>query len=297
MKVSVIVPTYNAEGFIALCLDALITQNFTPFEIIVVDNGSHDKTCEIIKRYSTVRLLYQNDIQSSYAARNIGITQAKGDILAFTDADCIPEKDWLENAINHFKEKNIDMLGGKIEFMYSSPPTGAEILDSLLNMQNKENVLKKNSSVTANFFIKGGIFNLLGGFPEVISGGDIRFSRKATLKGYKLFYAENVIVKHPARKLGELLSKSWRTGSGTILARDYKNKINTLLNLLMIFILFLIVPPNPLKWKKKASIVTGSNNLILISIVSSHYLVRLTSSASSITTYLIHTHNRFLQSK
>ena len=91
--VSVIVPVKNGEKTIGILLAALLKQNYPQdkMQVIIVDNGSQDNTIEIIKKYPVI-LEYENEKDSSYAARNKGLAAAQGEIIAFTDADCIPDK-------------------------------------------------------------------------------------------------------------------------------------------------------------------------------------------------------------
>jgi glycosyltransferase involved in cell wall biosynthesis len=94
---SVIVPVWNGEARIGQCIEALKNQTLRAdlFEIIVIDNGSTDSTVSVVARHSDVILL-QEPQPGSYAARNAGLTRARGEYVAFTDSDCTPQKDWLE---------------------------------------------------------------------------------------------------------------------------------------------------------------------------------------------------------
>jgi glycosyltransferase involved in cell wall biosynthesis len=89
MFVSVIVPMYNAERYLAVCLDGLVSQDYpsSDYEILLVDNQSTDRSVEIGRRYQRVTLLSE-PAPGAYLARNLGIKAARGEILAFTDPDC-----------------------------------------------------------------------------------------------------------------------------------------------------------------------------------------------------------------
>lgn len=93
LKVSVVIPVYNEEKVIAQCIKSLLNQTYQDQEIILVDDGSSDKTVEIIKSFP-VRLLQQNH-QGPGAARNLGASQAKGKILVFVDADMTFDKRFI----------------------------------------------------------------------------------------------------------------------------------------------------------------------------------------------------------
>ncbi|NUM34005.1 MAG: glycosyltransferase family 2 protein [Candidatus Brocadiae bacterium] len=92
--VSVIVPVYNREKYLSLALDSILSQTYSPIELIVVDDGSTDQSAKIAKSYQQVHYIYQNN-QGPAGARNTGIAQAKGHYLAFLDSDDL----WNENKI------------------------------------------------------------------------------------------------------------------------------------------------------------------------------------------------------
>lgn len=98
MKASVIIPVYNEEGSIRPCLDSLLTQSLKDFEIIVVDDGSTDETLDTVKRFEAVKVFTQGH-RGAGAARNLGASKARGEILVFVDADMTFAKDFLKNLI------------------------------------------------------------------------------------------------------------------------------------------------------------------------------------------------------
>src|SRR3954453_7495998 len=98
-EVSVVVPAYNAAATIAPALEGLLAQDLqAPYEVIVVDDGSDDGTGAIVKGTSGVRLARQPN-QGPAEARNHGARLAKGQVLAFTDSDCVPRPDWLRHGV------------------------------------------------------------------------------------------------------------------------------------------------------------------------------------------------------
>jgi glycosyltransferase involved in cell wall biosynthesis len=121
VKISVVLPVYNAETYIEDCIRALLSQNYPvdQYEIIMVDNNSKDRSPEIIKRYPDIKYLKRSK-QGSYAARNTGILQAKGEIIAFTDADCEPSVDWLKNIEHAFRHPEISVILGRNYFVSDS---------------------------------------------------------------------------------------------------------------------------------------------------------------------------------
>lgn len=106
VRVSVIVPAFEAAHLIRECLRALDAQTLPPadFEVIVVDDGSADGTAEVAARYAEdararIRVVRLPENRGPAAARNAGIEVAAGQVLGFTDADCIPAPDWLEQGL------------------------------------------------------------------------------------------------------------------------------------------------------------------------------------------------------
>lgn len=223
--VSVISPVYNGVEYIDDLINSINNQNYPKelLEIIIVDNKSTDNTKEIVKKYP-VKLLEENEVRGSYAARNKGIKNANGDILAFIDSDCIASPQWIKEGIKAFAQ-DADLVGGKVEFYFSDKKTTAEMYDSITNMQIQYNIKERNVAKTANLFVKASLFDEIGLFPHhAISGGDVWWTAMATKAGYKLVYEPNAVVKHPARKLKELLKKQYRVGHGKIKAINAESR-------------------------------------------------------------------------
>jgi glycosyltransferase involved in cell wall biosynthesis len=214
--VSVIIPVKNGAKTIDKLLMALQKQDYPEEskEVIVVDNGSRDDTVGIVRKYPWALLEYETGIASSYAARNKGISAARGDILAFTDADCIPETDWIKNGVRNLLQTGADMIGGRIEFVFSRRRSTAEIFDSLNSLRNDSFIQNKMGAVTANLFVKKCVFEQMGLFPEVRSGGDINWTGRAMNQGFLLVYSSTALVRHPSRDLKGVLRKSWFCGTG-----------------------------------------------------------------------------------
>lgn len=192
---SIIIPVFN-DRKIASCLKSLNNNDVTDCEVICVDNNSTDP--EIKKIISQYKVKYIKETRpGSYTARNTGARNAQGDILVFLDSDCEPSADWLKNIKEAF-QNNIDGLMGKIigknknkiaefEQKFYEAVTGKFL--------NQEKYLKRID--TRNFAIKKEIFNKLKGFNEALQyGGDMEFGARAYQAGYKISYAESVIVSH-----------------------------------------------------------------------------------------------------
>ncbi|VXD24263.1 glycosyltransferase family 2 protein [Planktothrix paucivesiculata] len=134
--VSVIIPVYNCEKYLAEAIESVLAQTYQPLEIIVVDDGSTDGSAEIAKRFgTTVQYCFQAN-SGTAAARNRGIELAKGDFFAFLDADDFWVEDKLTNQMAAFTNNpNLDVVYGQVQQFIS--PDLAENLKAKLQVSPK----------------------------------------------------------------------------------------------------------------------------------------------------------------
>ncbi|MBI5873233.1 MAG: glycosyltransferase family 2 protein [Candidatus Omnitrophica bacterium] len=112
MKISVIVVTYNNRMIITQCIDSVLAQQYRDIEVIIVDNGSSDRTSDIIKeRYPQVRLICNESNEGAAKARNLGVRSALGDWVLTLDADTVLDKDFLSNFVRAIEIKKGDRIG------------------------------------------------------------------------------------------------------------------------------------------------------------------------------------------
>ncbi|MEG4324353.1 glycosyltransferase [Microcoleus sp. herbarium5] len=218
-QVSVVVPVYNGEMDLPELIECLRSQTYPPqsVEYLLVDNNSRDRTSTIIQTAAkldqiTIRHLTENQIQSSYAARNQGIRSSTGEIIAFTDADCRPESDWLENLVKPFVDLEVGISAGEILAL-----PGKTILEQ---HADRENTLSQKHTLahpfcaygqTANLAVRRLVLQQIGLFrPYLTSGGDAdlcwRILRETS---YKMYFAENAIVRHRHRSTIKQLQSQW----------------------------------------------------------------------------------------
>ncbi|MGB9877263.1 MAG: glycosyltransferase family 2 protein [bacterium] len=117
--VSVVIPAYNEERYIGNVLDSLLRQEFQDFEVIVVDNASEDMTGEIARRFGA-RVIFE-PIRRVGAARQRGCLEAKGEIIAMTDADTILPSNWLSRIVEEFRKDEELVAFGGLYTLYSGP--------------------------------------------------------------------------------------------------------------------------------------------------------------------------------
>ncbi len=212
--VTVIVPVFNAEEWLEEVLNSLCNQSYSKerTEIIVVDDGSSDNSRDIIRRYP-VQLLRGKGSRNPYVARNLGLKSAKGEVIAFTDANKIPCERWIENGVESLLSQKADLVGGHIRFRVDERSGAAEIYDSITFNNNKMLTEREQAAVTGNLFVKRDLFKVLDKFPERMrSGMDVWWTRRAAELGFNLHFSEKAVVYCIPRKLKGVLRKSVRVG-------------------------------------------------------------------------------------
>ena len=224
-RVSVIVPVYNGESGIGLLLDALEAQDFPrdSFEILIVDNGSSDRTMAVVADYALahptlpLRLLTEHERRGSYAARNTGVASAQGSILAFTDGDCRPVPGWLSAGVAALDSSGAEQVGGAIEFLFAAAkPNAWEHLDSLIFLRQEQYVREYGWSATANLFTRADALAKVGGFRDDLqSGGDAEFGLRMKAAGFRIVYSAEAAIRHEARNSHhEVTTKARRIAAG-----------------------------------------------------------------------------------
>lgn len=209
--ISVIIPTYKDWTRLKLCLEALTKQTYpaNQFEVIVVNNDP-EETCPYELPAPNMKKIIEIK-PGSYAARNAGISIAKGDILAFTDSDCIPDEGWLEQGITWLIYSTYDRVAGAVKiFPSDNNPKYINKYESIFAIR-QDIYSKDKKAVTANLFVKRDLFNSIGLFDDsVFSGSDMKWNEKATLAGFSLIYVPESFVLHPARSKGQIIAKTKR---------------------------------------------------------------------------------------
>lgn len=196
MNISVVIPVYNVERYIERCIEALLSQSYPEkdYEIIMIDNCSTDVSAAMIKRFPRVCLLSEKK-QGAYAARNKGISASRGDIVAFTDPDCIAHTDWLQNIATVMESSDSRIVTGR-----RIPYSGSAVLSMFASYENAKDEYVFNSKAkdlyygyTNNMAVRRGLFKEVGLFAERRRGSDTIFVRRAVEK-----YSTNSVVYSPA---------------------------------------------------------------------------------------------------
>lgn len=244
-KVSVIIPVYNGEAIIENCIKHLSNQNYPKekLEIIIVDNNSSDKTVEVSRKYNVITVLCETKGPS--AARNMGIKISSGDLLLFTDADCIVDKNWVINhvlvhAYFEVSDPSVKLIGGGIA---GKNKNLWSICDDICSWAEFNPSLPPRMIVkhhpTANISISKDILEELGGFDEALrSGEDFAFCKKISEKGYKMFFAPDAKIMHINRTSFKTVMKhhlEWSEHSYKLLPERHQNILKNLFLRWMVF--------------------------------------------------------------
>ncbi len=230
MNASIIVPAFNEEKRIETCIKSLLNQSFLePFEIIVVDDGSTDKTKEVVKKFSKVKYFYQKN-KGPATARNLGALKAHGEIIIFTDADCEADKNMLKELLKPFKDKKI--IGVQGTYKTKQKSLIANFIQ--LEIEDRYNLMKKNKFID---FIgsyccayRKKEFMQVKGFDEsypIASGEDPDLSFKLAKKGAKLIFNPLAMVFHfhPTSLWKYIKVKFFRAFWRVKLYKNFKEKI------------------------------------------------------------------------
>ena len=214
-RVSAIVPVRDGERHVARCLEALLAQSWPAerLEIWVVDDASRDATRERARAFP-VRLLGQAEPRGPYAARNAALRVATGDVLAFTDSDCVPAKDWIERGMAALAREGADLAAGHVRFVLSRGRSAAAVLDSITNLDQQRSVALRGVAKTGNLFATRRVLDAIGPFLERRSGCDVEWTGRASGAGFALVYAPDAVVEKPARGALALARKQYRVGRG-----------------------------------------------------------------------------------
>ncbi|MBN2119615.1 MAG: glycosyltransferase [Candidatus Omnitrophica bacterium] len=213
--VSVIVPVYNEEKNIINCLRAIKDQTYSSLEFIVVDNASNDRSKELAKDYAD-KLISEYKRGITFA-KNTGLSLARGELVATTDADCIPDKDWLDELVKCFSDPSVGAAGG-LNIIPSDSSDFEKCIDFVLKSLGstfRSNYAFDSSEVIETFHNPGcnamyrrGILEELGGFNEqLLTTEDEELDFRIRKKGYKVIFTPFAKVYHRRRSSWKKFAK------------------------------------------------------------------------------------------
>jgi cellulose synthase/poly-beta-1,6-N-acetylglucosamine synthase-like glycosyltransferase len=204
MKLSIIVPAHNEEQYIGKCLSSLLNQTYKDYEIIVVNDGSTDRTEAIVKdlqkKSKKIKLISFKEGHSAAFARNRGAEKAKGGILVFIDADQFVKKDFLNRIAKNFENKKIGAITGKVlgaSKTFIGKCFAARKMVYWVTRQTKKQI-SNELPLFGILAIRKKIFSELGGYDEnLFYLEDFIFLEKFRKKYlYSLLFDPSIITYH-----------------------------------------------------------------------------------------------------
>lgn len=216
-NVSVIIPTYNRKNSLTATLDSLADLDYPKdrYEVVVVGDGSRDGTEDTIRGIKG-RLPYSlsyhaQEKKGISAAKNLGIREAGGDLLVFTDDDCIFEKDWLSRLIGHLDSPDVGAVGGPDRSPSDASFFARSVDYTVTSFAGTGGVRRKEGVRLAKYYPRGcniafpqAVIEKAGGYDETLAAGEeIELDYRIRQAGYLLKYAPDAPVWHKRR--GSLL--------------------------------------------------------------------------------------------
>jgi cellulose synthase/poly-beta-1,6-N-acetylglucosamine synthase-like glycosyltransferase len=237
MLISVVIPFYNAQNTISLCLKALTEQIVPAYEIILVNNRSTDKSTNIVRTFREELPDLKITLLEEYrpgpsAARNMGFKEANGDVIAFTDADCVPDQNWLKEIRDTFTDSEVGAVSGRI--VGFKPETTVDRFHTMFTMQAfpqsqifTEFTLSRGGFPTANLAVRKDVLDQISGFNEAmkIYSEDYDLCARIYGAGFSIRYTTDAVVYHQHRAT---LKGTWKqsfgfgTGHAALLKNHFK---------------------------------------------------------------------------
>ncbi|MGY0613170.1 glycosyltransferase [Luteimonas sp. A501] len=214
---SVIIPVFNDQAGVTRCLRALAQQvvDRRLVEVVIVDNGSEPPI--LVEHVDALRVvLVRCETPGSYAARNAGVAASSGRILAFTDADCVPDSRWLESGGRAIEAHPAQVVGGEVFVERPTKRTGTGLYQHLVGFRQRENIEERGFAVTANLLCSRETFREVGEFETaLLSGGDQEWCLRAAHAGAPVRFEPSAIVRtEPRTSLNAAICQARRVAAG-----------------------------------------------------------------------------------
>jgi len=213
MKISVYIPAYNCAEFLPVCIEGVLKQSLRPDEILIIDDGSRDRTREIASSFSTVKVVPHTENRGLGAARNTAFRAARNELVASLDADCVPEAEWLANLASRINDERLAGVGGRLL---------EGVQDSLADrwrcahmpQQWGDDPIEDPAFLFGcnNLFRKSAVLEVGGYDPTMRTNGeDADMSRRLKSAGWKLVYEPRAVATHLRRDtVASIMNAFWR---------------------------------------------------------------------------------------
>lgn len=238
--VSVLLSTRNRCDKLRSFLDAMKangSSGLTPTEVLIVDNNSSDATKEVVGQYTSLenpvfRYLLEGKAGKSRAL-NAALREARGEIIAFTDDDCIPSPDWVEHIVREFdSDRELSVLGGRVELYDEKDLRQAILLSNCRrHVTSAWEICATPAIIGANMAFRKAVLKATGGFDPLLGPGtrceaaeDVDLVYRSLRKNFKIAYSPEVIVLHNHGRKTELdenqTSHAYALGRGAFYAKN-----------------------------------------------------------------------------
>jgi glycosyltransferase involved in cell wall biosynthesis len=198
LEVTIIVPVYNGATTIVACVSSLLAVHYVRarFEVIVVDNGSTDGTRDLLRAFGDNIRVLTVATRGASAARNCGIREARSPLIAFTDADCVVEPDWLCALVMPLVDPHVGVAGGRILSRVGGnriEKFGERIHDHrrAIEVEAPPYVISMNWASRRELLLETGLFD-----EALLRGQDVDLAWRILQSGHRLVYVSNAIMRH-----------------------------------------------------------------------------------------------------
>lgn len=211
-KVSLYIPCFNVEHYIAPVLEGVLRQSLPTDEILIVDDGSADRTVEIAGRYPVTILRHERN-RGLAAARNTGVLRSRNDLVAALDADCVPDAKWLEALVSAMRDPKVAMAGGRLV-----ETNLVDVADRWRQSHMPQDwgdirIVNPKFVFGSNTVTRKSAVEEAGGYDERLrtNGEDVDLSQRLRARGYDHIYEPDALVRHLRKdSVASVLSAYWR---------------------------------------------------------------------------------------
>jgi len=198
--VSIIVPSFNSANTVEDCLNSLVSQTYAKdrFEVILVDNGSQDGTCDLVRTsFPWVKMVHCEEKGSGFA-RNAGIREAHGELILSTDSDCVIDKNWVMSYVQLFQAAphSVAAIGGNIA-PYSLRTAVERFEPAWVGQPDQSGTGRRIRYVaTPNAAFRRSALDVVGGFDGDSGHDDTDLGIRLIAAGFEIRYTDQAVVKH-----------------------------------------------------------------------------------------------------
>ncbi len=224
-KVTAYIPCHNAESYLSRSIEGVLRQTHEVDELLVIDDGSRDSTLEIAARYPA-RVIRHDRNRGLAAVRNTGFRNARNELVAALDADCVPEPDWLEKLVSRFDSEAVAAVGGRLKETMQDSVADRWRRAHMPQDWGDTALLNPRFLFGSNLLLRKSVVERVEGYAESFrtNGEDVDISQRIRAQGFSLVYEPGAVVKHlrqdTVRTVLDAYWRWWKFG-----VRAYSNGI------------------------------------------------------------------------